>query len=325
MFPYQSVHLQNSKIVYPTKLLSLFPRVDHIKKKGNSARNRSFSKQITWKTEQSCERHNGVHFLDRHPNFQELPGNCGCWLRTRFAHFRHWYGVNVLRTAGVSVMWPARSAHARFASLLFDPRSPKSLENTASRLSFLSQICISFFLLFLLIFSLSLCLWARHLASGWPRHIFVDIQRSLLLTLFAPVPPTRPEGGTSMNFTIKMNRILKTENSSSEGGCPLHLGVKPMPSDFRSDLKRSSWYALWRSWISQNGNFLAIPYLRSLSPDIRATCSADASFLGPWAPICGVLGAAFAWTAESSHQLGQDGDKTKNNLRYDFCLKKFVS
>ena len=41
-----------------------FPRVDHIKKKGNSARNRSFSKQITWKTEQSCERHNGVHFFD---------------------------------------------------------------------------------------------------------------------------------------------------------------------------------------------------------------------------------------------------------------------
>ena len=81
LFPYQSVHLQNSKIVYPIKLLSLFPRVDHIKKKGNSARNRSFSKQITWKTEQPCERHNGVHFLNRHLNFQELPENCGCWLR----------------------------------------------------------------------------------------------------------------------------------------------------------------------------------------------------------------------------------------------------
>ena len=69
--------------------------------------------------------------------------------------------------------------------------------------------------------------------------------------------PTRPEGGTPMNFTIKMNRKLKTENSSSKGSCPLHLGVKRMPSDISSDLKRSSWYALWRSWISQNGIFFA--------------------------------------------------------------------
>jgi hypothetical protein len=56
----------------------------------------------------------------------------------------------------------------------FSPlRSPNSLEkHSVSRLSFLSRICI-FFLLTL---------------SGF-------IQRSLLLILFAQVPPTRPGGG----------------------------------------------------------------------------------------------------------------------------------
>ena len=189
---------------------------------------------------------------------------------------RHWYGVNVLRTAGVSVMWPAGSAHARFTSLLLDPRSPKSLENSVSRLSFLSQICI-FFLL-----ALSSNLFPFFVPLGSPLGVWMTATHlcwhsEMSSSYFVRSgSPTRPEGGTPMNFTIKMNRKLKTQNSSSKGGCPLHLGVKRMPSDISSDLKRSSWYALWRSWISQNGILLLTPYLRSISPDIRATCSADA-------------------------------------------------
>jgi hypothetical protein len=42
-----------------------------------------------------------------------------------------------------------------------------------------------------------------------------------------------------LNFTKKMNRKLKLEDASSEGGCPLHWGIKPIPTDVISDLKRS--------------------------------------------------------------------------------------
>ena len=71
--------------------------------------------------------------LFRHLNFQKWSENgvfCTCWLR------------NVLRATTAcnfsSLIWPAGSAPAALASLLFDVRSPKSLEkHSVSRLSYL--------------------------------------------------------------------------------------------------------------------------------------------------------------------------------------------
>ena len=84
---------------------------------------------LTWKC---ASRHNGVHFFDisTSKSGPRLPV---------FLHF--WLG-NVLRATTAcnfsSLIWPAGSAPAALASLLFDHRSHKSLEkHSASRLSYL--------------------------------------------------------------------------------------------------------------------------------------------------------------------------------------------
>ena len=94
----------------------------------------------------------------RHLNFQKWSGAevfCAFWL------------ANVLRATTAcnfsSLIWPAGSAPAALASLLFDPPELKSLENTVCRdFPTFSGICIfclltlSLLLFFLLIFLFSL-------------------------------------------------------------------------------------------------------------------------------------------------------------------------
>ena len=111
-----------------------------------------------------ASRHNGVHFFDISTSKSgPIMVFCTFWLR------------NVLRAATAcnfpSLIWPAGSAPAALASLLFDPLDPqiigktqcKSLENTVFRnFPTFSRICIfclltlSLLLFFLLIFLFSL-------------------------------------------------------------------------------------------------------------------------------------------------------------------------
>ena len=93
---------------------------------------------------------------------------CTFWLR------------NVLRFATTcnfsSLIWPAGSAPAALASLLFDPGSPKSLEkHSVSRLSYLfshlhllSSETFSFLIFFLLLFADSshLCFSSVHIVGS---------------------------------------------------------------------------------------------------------------------------------------------------------------
>ena len=133
-------------------------------------------------TSKCASRHNGVHFFDittsksgpelrcfvhfdlemcfapqrralfRHPNFQKWSENgvfCTFWLR------------NVLRATTAcnfsSLIWPAGSAPAALASLLFDPPEPQIIGKTQCFATFLPfrASASSFFLLFL--FWSSLC------------------------------------------------------------------------------------------------------------------------------------------------------------------------
>ena len=115
---------------------------------------------LTWKC---ASRHNGVHFFDISTSKSGPTLRCFvhfdlemCFAPQRRALFRHlnfqkwsengvfctfWLG-NVLRATTAcnfsSLIWPAGSAPAALASLLFDPPEPKSLEkHSVSRLSYL--------------------------------------------------------------------------------------------------------------------------------------------------------------------------------------------
>ena len=81
---------------------------------------------LTWKC---ASRHNGVHFFD---NFQKWSDNgvfCTFWL------------ANVLRATTActfsSLIWPAGSAPAALASLLFDPPEPQIIGKTQCFATFL--------------------------------------------------------------------------------------------------------------------------------------------------------------------------------------------
>ena len=123
-------------------------------------RDRQFLTLLTWKC---ASRDNGVHFFDistsksgpklrcfvhfdlemcfapqrralfRHRNFQEWSETAWC-----FVHF--WLG-NVLRATTVcnfsSLLWPAGSAPAALASLLFDPPEPQIIGKTQCFATFL--------------------------------------------------------------------------------------------------------------------------------------------------------------------------------------------
>ena len=102
---------------------------------------------LTWKC---ASRHNGVHFF-RHLNFQKWSDNgvlCTFWLR------------NVLRATTAcnfsSLIWPAGSAPAALASLLFDPPEPQIIGKTQCFATFLPfrASASSFFWLFLFYSSL---------------------------------------------------------------------------------------------------------------------------------------------------------------------------
>ena len=120
-------------------------------------------------TSKCASRHKGVHFFDisTSKKWSEPGVLCTFWLR------------NVLRATTAcncwSLIWPAGSAPAALASLLFDPPEPqKSLENhSVSRLSYLfAHPASSFFWLFLfsdllsstLLFSLTLPISALHVS-----------------------------------------------------------------------------------------------------------------------------------------------------------------
>ena len=112
---------------------------------------------LTWKC---ASRHNGVHFFDisTAKSGPHLVCFCAFWLG------------NVLRATTacnfLSLIWPASSAPAAFASLLFDPPEPQIIGKTqcvATFLPFLASAS-SFFLLFLFYSSFfesfsSLCLF----------------------------------------------------------------------------------------------------------------------------------------------------------------------
>ena len=107
-------------------------------------------------TSKCASRHNGVHFF-RHLNFQKWSDNgvfCTFWLR------------NVLCATTArnfsSLIWPAGSAPAALASLLFDPPEPQIIGKTMFRdFPTFSRICIFFLLtLSLLLFSLLIFLFS---------------------------------------------------------------------------------------------------------------------------------------------------------------------
>ena len=144
-------------------------------------------------TSKCASRHNGAHFFDIATSKSGPKLVClvhfdfeMCFAPQRRALFRHlncrkwsgpavfctfWLG-NVLRATTAcncsSLIWPAGSAPAALASLLFDPRSHKSLEkHSESRLSYLfAHLTLSLLLLSLLIclFSLPLPYSAFHLS-----------------------------------------------------------------------------------------------------------------------------------------------------------------
>ena len=111
---------------------------------------------LTWKC---ASRHNGVHFFD-------ISTSKNCPYMVCFVTF--WLG-NVLRATTAcnfsSLLWPAGSAPAALASLLFDPPEPQIIGKTQWIATFLPFRASpsSFFLLFLFYSSLfwsfsSLCL-----------------------------------------------------------------------------------------------------------------------------------------------------------------------
>ena len=138
-------------------------------------------------TSKCASRHNGVHFFDistskSGPNlvcFVHFDFEM-CFAPQRRALFRHlncqkWSGAgllcafwlrNVLRATTAcnfsSLIWPAGSAPAALASLLFDPPEPNHWKNTVFRdFPTFSRICIFFLLtLSLLLFSLLIFLFS---------------------------------------------------------------------------------------------------------------------------------------------------------------------
>ena len=128
---------------------------------------------LTWKC---ASRHNGVHFFDISTSKSGPNLVCFvhfdleiCFAPQRRAHFRHrnvqkWSGpevfctfwlANVLRATTAcnfsSLIWPASSAPAALASLLFDPPEPQIIGKTQCFATFLPfrASASSFFLLFL--------------------------------------------------------------------------------------------------------------------------------------------------------------------------------
>ena len=168
-----------------------------------SGRDRQLFTLLTWKR---ASRHNGVHFFDisssksgpmlvcfghfdlemcfapqrhsllRHLNFQKWSGTVSFW------HF--WFG-NVLRATTACnfsfLTWPAGSAPAALASLLFDPPEPQSLEkHIESRLSYLfAHLHLLSSLIFSLLFFSSLTLPA----SAFPTVHIVGSFTSKLLSI----------------------------------------------------------------------------------------------------------------------------------------------
>ena len=138
-------------------------------------------------TSKCASRHNGVHFCDI--STSKSGPNVVCFVHFRFemcfapqrrALFRHlnfqkwsdhgvfctfWLG-NVLRATTAcnfsSLIWPAGSALAALASLLFDPPEPQTIGKTQLRdFPTFSRICIFFLLtLSLLLFSLLIFLFS---------------------------------------------------------------------------------------------------------------------------------------------------------------------
>ena len=140
-------------------------------------------------TSKCSSRHNGVHFFDMTTSKSGAKLVCFvhfdfemCFAPQRRALFRHlncqkWFGAgvfstfwlrNVLRATTActfsSLIWPAGSAPAALASLLFDPPEPQIIgKHSVSRLSYLfthlhllSSYTLSLLLFFLLIFLFSL-------------------------------------------------------------------------------------------------------------------------------------------------------------------------
>ena len=118
---------------------------------------------LTWKC---ASRHNGLHFFDI-STAKSGP---------RLVFCKFWLG-NVLRATTScnfsSLIWPAGSAPAALASLLFDPPEPQIMKNTVFRdFPTFSRICIFFlltlslllFFLLIFLFSLPLPCSAFHLS-----------------------------------------------------------------------------------------------------------------------------------------------------------------
>ena len=128
---------------------------------------------LTWKC---ASRHNGVHFFDIATSKSGPTLRCFvhfdlemCFAPQRRALFRHlnfqkWSGAEVLCTFWLgnvlrattacnfsSLIWPAGSAPAALASLLFDPPEPQIIRKTQWIATFLPfrASASSFFLLFL--------------------------------------------------------------------------------------------------------------------------------------------------------------------------------
>ena len=154
-------------------------------------RTRQFFALLTWKC---ASRHNGVHFFDISTSKRGPTVRCFvhfdlemCFAPQRRALFRHlnfqkgsehqvfctFWLANVLRATTScnfsSLIWPARSAPAALASLLFDPPEPQIIGKTQCFTTFLPfrASASSFFLLFFLLiflFSLPLPCSAFHLS-----------------------------------------------------------------------------------------------------------------------------------------------------------------
>ena len=179
-------------------------------------------------TSKYASRHNGVHFFDISPSEGALNPSVVyafdfemCFAPQRRALFRHlnfqkWSGPgvfctfwlrNVLRATTLctfsSLIWPAGSAPAALASLLFDPPEPQIIGKTQCFATFLPfrASASSFFwdflflIFFLLLFSsLTLPISAFHLSIlsevwllNFLRSIFIYIWSSLLIILLATV------------------------------------------------------------------------------------------------------------------------------------------
>ena len=86
-------------------------------------------------TSKRASRHNGVHFFDSGPHL------------VCFAHFDLQMCFAPQRRAIFHLIWPAGSAPAALASLLFDPPEPQIIGKTVFRdFPTFSRICICFLL-----------------------------------------------------------------------------------------------------------------------------------------------------------------------------------